>query len=514
MEVSKEELLSTVKVLILSRIGIAEVEGGGRLRLEDDTTGVGPPLHENQTMTQAGIAPGQTVIVEPGQAPLSSQLALRCALQPLRADSVTYEVILEQATTVEECLAAMVETAGLQGNQWHLRRTNWCREAVEVLEDESATLEQERLKPGDLLLIEEGKLPPKGFIRLPVFLYTPTTSLLATPIATPPDHSSDRAGALAWITDSIKTALMGSPRQESDSNTQESNPQSMEESSVDATVTGEREPPSSPYPPPPGELSELGCVEVNKDATIEYLKTLIATLPTLENAFLPTFAFLRVRELVNGRPGKILKQPQQTLRRQKITSASQICCTILPHEENLPASALVFNICMRIPGERRYGPLSEVVYDTAPSTSPHTLLNHTSKLLGLPPTRLAMAKHKIESFQWIRIQDSYQETGKRKKKGKAGAVNIKNSPIMLRDGDTVGVKDLQYDPDDQDDFSTPQDDQGREILAAIQEEKRRKRKAKGREDVFSRNRPQGRAEAGIRIFVPDYRAKLNSKQQK
>ena len=33
------------------------------------------------------------------------------------------------------------------------------------------------------------------------------------------------------------------------------------------------------------------------------------------------------------------------------------------------------------------------------------------------------------------------------------------------------------------------------------------------QDVFSRNQHQRRAEAGIMIFVPDYQAKLNSKQQ-
>ena len=36
------------------------------------------------------------------------------------------------------------------------------------------------------------------------------------------------------------------------------------------------------------------------------------------------------------------------------------------------------------------------------------------------------------------------------------------------------VQDLQYDPEDTDDFSTPEDDRGKAILAAIQEEKRKK----------------------------------------
>lgn len=36
------------------------------------------------------------------------------------------------------------------------------------------------------------------------------------------------------------------------------------------------------------------------------------------------------------------------------------------------------------------------------------------------------------------------------------------------------IQDTQYDPEDLDDFSTPEDDQGKAVLAAIQEEKRKR----------------------------------------
>ena len=35
-------------------------------------------------------------------------------------------------------------------------------------------------------------------------------------------------------------------------------------------------------------------------------------------------------------------------------------------------------------------------------------------------------------------------------------------------------QDLQYDPEDKDDFTTPLDDKGRAILAAIQENKKQR----------------------------------------
>ena len=36
------------------------------------------------------------------------------------------------------------------------------------------------------------------------------------------------------------------------------------------------------------------------------------------------------------------------------------------------------------------------------------------------------------------------------------------------------LQDIQYDPEDLDDFSTPEDDKGKAVLAAIQEEKRKR----------------------------------------
>ncbi len=48
--------------------------GECRLRGDDDVTGIGPPLYESQTLTDAGISPGQRIILESGQAPTSNQV--------------------------------------------------------------------------------------------------------------------------------------------------------------------------------------------------------------------------------------------------------------------------------------------------------------------------------------------------------------------------------------------------------------------------------------------------------
>ncbi|XP_064401493.1 ubiquitin carboxyl-terminal hydrolase 40-like isoform X3 [Halichondria panicea] len=464
VEVGKDECVATLKTMALTTASNQQFIGECRLRGDDDVTGIGPPLYESQTLTDAGISPGQRIILESGQAPTSNQVALNCQLLSAGVSSVgVCEVILGRDVTVRECMCVMVTALGLTGGDWHLQRTNWCGEAADVLEDEDASLEQERLKSGDVLLLAEGRLPPKGFIRLQVYLYSPESS----PSPHPP----------ANLPQDIPLHLV---------------------------------PPSLCHPLVPGQLDEVGVLEISKEATVEELKITILTLPAMENMTVPLLGLLRVREVVNGRPAKIFKLHNHTLRRLKLSSGSKVACTVLPQEEDLQTTTVVFNLCVRLPGERGYGPHTEVVYDTSHSSTPYSLCAHVSQYLDMPLDRLRMAKHKLDSFEWIKMQDSHQsDSSKRGRKKGQAKVNIRNSPIMLKDGDTVGVKDLQYDPDDTDDFSTPLDDRGRAILAAIQEDKRQKRKSKGGGDILARGggAKARRQEVGIKIFVPDYQAK-------
>ncbi len=52
--------------------------GECRLRGDDDVNGMGPPLYESQTLTDAGISPGQRIILESGPAPTSNQVYIEC----------------------------------------------------------------------------------------------------------------------------------------------------------------------------------------------------------------------------------------------------------------------------------------------------------------------------------------------------------------------------------------------------------------------------------------------------
>ena len=46
-----------------------------RLRVCDDLAGIGPPLFEDQTLSDAGLTQGQKLIIEPGPVPLKCQVS-------------------------------------------------------------------------------------------------------------------------------------------------------------------------------------------------------------------------------------------------------------------------------------------------------------------------------------------------------------------------------------------------------------------------------------------------------
>ena len=136
----------------------------------------------------------------------------------------------------------------------------------------------------------------------------------------------------------------------------------------------------------------------------------------------------------------------------------------------------------------------QVIYDCSRSTKPAELVKLVSRLVQIDVSHLRVAKHKLESFEWIVLQENYnvrmswlcvllkplfrgcpvkicvtckifilhvvlheaylylrvgmvltimhflQKESRKKKKSKSTAANIKNSPICLRDGDTLGLK--------------------------------------------------------------------------
>jgi ubiquitin carboxyl-terminal hydrolase 40 len=300
VEVEKNQKLFQVKHQILLQLNISDIFGGGRLRIDDDIQGLGPPLCEELGVMDAGIQPGMRVVLEPGPAPLSNQISLRFKVKGMTSEF--NDVILNKKCTIQECCHVMVASAGLQGDDWHLCKGNWCGEETgNVLDDEMATIEEAKLYDGDYVVVENGRLPPKGYIRISVYLYV-----------------LDKVVGVADEETATPTSILD--YQQVGIEAMDSVTLSSEDNKMKATGDGMDCPlhevdPAIYYPPVYGSLQLLGDIEINKESSIQNLKEHILTLPHLDGLDVPTTDFIRVRELTNGgRPGRVFKDQSISLK--------------------------------------------------------------------------------------------------------------------------------------------------------------------------------------------------------
>lgn len=132
------------------------------------------PVPDTSTLEEAEVKMGSSLGLCLGKAPTSSQLFLFFALGTDIYPGAEMEVIVEETLSVRDCLKIMLEKSGQQGEMWHLRKMDWCYEAGEPLCEEDATLKELMICSGDTLLLTEGRLPPPGFLKVPIWWYQPT----------------------------------------------------------------------------------------------------------------------------------------------------------------------------------------------------------------------------------------------------------------------------------------------------------------------------------------------------
>ncbi len=69
----------------------------------------------------------------------------------------------------------------------------------------------------------------------------------------------------------------------------------------------------------------------------------------------------------------------------------------------------------------------KVTYDTACSATPIRLRNFVANLIDMSPENTALAKHKFEKFEWIKIEG--KSTGKTD--GKVNKINNNNNTVYI-----------------------------------------------------------------------------------
>ncbi|XP_075862168.1 ubiquitin carboxyl-terminal hydrolase 40 isoform X2 [Microcebus murinus] len=425
------------------------------------------PVPDCYTLKEAELKMGSSLGLCLGKAPTSSQLFLFFAMGSDVQPGTEMEIIVEETVSVRDCLKIMLEKSGLPGDTWHLRKMDWCYEAGEPLCEEDATLKEHMISSGDTLLLMEGKLPPLGFLKVPIWWYQPWD---------PSGH---------WESHQDQTNCIPS------------------QGRVWRAASTQGAPGNVPAE---GCVLYVGDVEISEDAVLADLKSQAMTLPPFLECGVPSPAFLRAWTVESKRPGRLLRTNRQPLKEYKLGRRTEICLEPLQKEENLGPQDVLLRTRMRIPGERAYAPAMDLVWDAARGWTAGSLRQRVAHFYSLPMEKIEIAKYFPEKFEWLPISSWNQQMTKRKKKKKQD--NLQGAPYYLKDGDTIGVKNLLVDDDE--DFSTVRDDTGKEKQQQLALGKKKSREALHAQssDVFSSAETPGRPrgpEASLSIHVGSFR---------
>nr|XP_040123970.1 ubiquitin carboxyl-terminal hydrolase 40 isoform X6 [Ictidomys tridecemlineatus] len=421
-------------------------------------------MPDGSTLKEAEVKMGSSLGLCLGKAPTSSQLFLFFAWGTNIQPGTEMEVIVEETLSVKECLKIMLEKSCLPGDAWHLRKMDWCYEAGEPLCGEDATLQELRICSGDTLLLIEGKLPLPGFLKVPIWWYRPRGHSGHWESQDQPCTSSQGNGWRAAST-------QGAPGH------------------VPAEVS----------------LVYLGDLDISEDAALVDLKSQARALTPSSELAVPAPALLRAWTVESRRPGRLLRTDRQRLKEYKLGRRPEICLEPLQEEEQLGPQDVLLRTQMRIPEERAYAPAVDLVWDTSRGWTTGSLRQRVADFYSLPVEKIEIAKYFPEKFEWLPISSWNQQITKRKKKKKQDT--LQGAPYYLKDGDTIGVKNLLVD--DSDDFSTARDDAEKEKQELLPRGKRDSQEVlcAQNSDVSSAGtpaRPRG-PEASLSIHVGSFR---------
>ncbi|XP_062853258.1 ubiquitin carboxyl-terminal hydrolase 40 isoform X2 [Trichomycterus rosablanca] len=403
---SGNTLVGEVKQRALEELQLQEHFSGAEccLRQIDQTGKLLPPVREDLTVRDAGIKLMTSLCLCPGHAPTASQMFLFYRVAPPAGPE--FEIVVEETLTVRECVTVMLQAAQLDGTSWHLCRMDWCEEVGEPLMDENVSLVEVGVANGDTLVLAEGQLPPKGFVKL----------------------------AVSWLVDGGEGCELNH---------------------------------AAPTHTAALQMKCVGYVEIFEEASLQELKCQVLTLPELVSVSVPSSDFLRVWLVEEKKLSRIIRGNQHTLRKLKLSTGCEVCVQKLQCEENLGLKDVLLRLQVGVAKEdvggvedNAYFPIHEFVWEAGSDSSPKGLYQAVSAHCGTSPENLLLAKYLPEQHTWIPIELWTQSVSKQKKKkqnkrsGNKG-VNLLVAPHCLRDGDTITVKNLLIDGTP--DFGTTKD---------------------------------------------------------
>ncbi|XP_048810139.1 ubiquitin carboxyl-terminal hydrolase 40 isoform X6 [Lagopus muta] len=392
------------------------------------------PVPEDYTVKEAELKMGSLLGLCHGKAPTSTQLFLYFLIEREHCTSPEMEIVVEETASVKECLNLMLEKSGLSGDSWHLRRMDWCFEAGEALSQENATLKELNVCRGDTLVVTEGKLPPKGFLKIPIWWLKFSSQTKRE------EKARDQVNGMTCKMDALQVSPAGdSPER------------------IQADL----------------DLCYAGITEIAGESSLEDLKMQALTLTQCPEHVIPLPTFLRAWTVENRRPGRLLRHNKQQLSEYKLGARVEICIEPLQKEENLGPHELLLRVQMGIPGERDYYDSVDLVWNISKECTTWALRQRVASHYCLPVDKIEIAKYFPEKFEWLPISGWTQQISKRKRKKKQES--LQSAPYHLKDGDVIGVKNLLLD--DSKDFSTVRDDVGKQKQRQLALEKKKSQQA-------------------------------------
>ncbi|KAM5152933.1 ubiquitin carboxyl-terminal hydrolase 40 isoform 2-T2 [Mantella aurantiaca] len=412
-----------------------------------------PPVPEAITMQEAELKPGSILGVFRGRAPGSSEVFLSFVLGTALQEGQEQEIILEETLTVKECLQQMLQKACLPIEAgWHLRKMDWCYEAGDPLCEEDSPLKDLNIRSGDAFVITEGRLPPKGFLKLPVWLYCPKRE---------PNSVNHVFGCL---------------------------------SSLQISSSGD----ASSHEQPDSDYSFVGHIEISKEASLQELKLQVMTLPLFDALGIPSPDFLRIWTLENKRLAKVLRFSHLRISDHKLGIRTTLCVEPLQAEECLGPQDLLLRVQVSVPGEYSYFPPLDIAWNISRGCTASALRQRIAIHCALPADKVEIAKYFPEKHEWLPISSWTQQVSKKKKKRKAES--LQGAPYYLKDGDVIGVKNLLLD--DKIDFSSENDYIAKEKQRQRAESKKKSPPSNGNQKVHAKGR---KPESSISIRVGVFR---------
>ncbi|KAM7339668.1 hypothetical protein ACRRTK_000283 [Alexandromys fortis] len=229
-------------------------------------------------------------------------------------------------------------------------------------------------------------------------------------------------------------------------------------------------------------------------------------LPSVSKLAVQSTALLRVWTVENKRPSRLLRTGWRQLKEYRLGRRAELCLELLQKEEDLGPQDVLLRTQLHIPGERAYTLPMDLVWDTTRGWTAGSLRQRVADFYSLPVEKIEIAKYFPEKFEWLPISSWNQQVAKRKKKKNQDT--LQGGPYYLKDGDTIGIKNLLFDDDD--DFSTIRDDIGKENQKQLALGKKKSREVLRAQssDVFSSagmvTQPRG-PEASLSIHVASFR---------